>query len=271
PRKRAFTSHPANLFFPLNLSALSPTLIESELFGHKRGAFTGAMSDRQGWLAACPNHGSVFLDEIGELDPALQVKLLRVLQSRTFEPMGSTDTHRFDGKIIAATHRDLPAEMHAGRFRTDFFYRLCSDVITMPTLRQQLDADPADGPRLLRFIAERLVGPDAAPELADEVHRWITSNLPDTYPWPGNVRELEQCLRNVLVRGHYAPPRTHDPPSPAVPDLFRDARGDFIDVQTLLDRYCLLVYEREGNFQAAARRLGLDRRTVASHVRRASR
>src|SRR5690606_8428305 len=133
-RTRSFADDFSELFFPLNLSALSPTLIESELFGHRRGAFTGAIEDRAGWLETCPARGTVFLDEIGELDGPIQVKLLRVLQSRTFQRLGDTRTRRFGGKIIAATHRDLAAEMQAGRFRADLYYRLCSDLITTPTL-----------------------------------------------------------------------------------------------------------------------------------------
>ena len=109
--------------------ALPATLVESELFGHRRGAFTGAVQDRAGWLEACPAHGTVFLDEIGELEPALQVKLLRVLQERTFHRIGDTRERRFSGKLIAATNRDLAAEIQAGRFREDLYYRLCADVI----------------------------------------------------------------------------------------------------------------------------------------------
>src|SRR4030095_10303350 len=119
----------AGPFYALNPSALSPTLIESELFGHRRGAFTGAVQDRAGWLEVCPATGTVFLDEIGELDPAIQVKLLRVLQSRTFQRLGDTRDRPFLRKLIAATNRDLGREMAAGEFRKDFYYRLCSDFV----------------------------------------------------------------------------------------------------------------------------------------------
>ena len=104
-------------------------MIESELFGHRRGAFTGAVEDRSGWLETCGPHGAVFLDEIGELDAAIQVKLLRVLQSRTFQRIGETKPRRFEGKVIAATNRDLDEEIGAGRFRSDLYYRLCADVV----------------------------------------------------------------------------------------------------------------------------------------------
>src|SRR5690606_29799135 len=111
PKTQRFAEDFAGSFFPLNLSALSATLVESELFGHCRGAFTGALQDRAGWLEVCPHYGTVFLDEIGEVDPQVQVKLLRVLQERTFNRIGETDARRFSGKIIAATNRDLATEM----------------------------------------------------------------------------------------------------------------------------------------------------------------
>lgn len=129
PRTRGFGERPEESFFPLNLSALSPTLIESELFGHRRGAFTGAVGDRTGWFEVCPPLGTVFLDEIGEVDAGIQVKLLRVLETRTFQRLGDTAERRFRGKVVAATNRDLAREMEAGRFREDFYYRLCADRI----------------------------------------------------------------------------------------------------------------------------------------------
>ncbi len=130
-------------FFPLNLSALSPTLIESELFGHRRGSFTGAVADRQGWLELCPPLGTVFLDEIGEVEPAIQVKLLRVLETRTFTRLGETRPRHFRGKVVAATNRDLASELRSGRFREDFYYRLCADTIETPTLAERLRRRPA--------------------------------------------------------------------------------------------------------------------------------
>ena len=109
-------------FLPINIAALSPALIESELFGHRRGSFTGAVGDRKGWLEACPPAGSVFLDELGEMDLSIQVKLLRVIETRRFSAVGDTVAREFQGKLIAATNRDLPAEIRAGRFREDLYY-----------------------------------------------------------------------------------------------------------------------------------------------------
>ena len=209
--RQAFAQDYAGAFYTLNPSALSPTLIESELFGHRRGAFTGAVQDREGWLEACPPLGTVFLDEIGELDATIQVKLLRVLQTRTFQRLGDTRDRRFSGKIIAATNRDLPREMEAGRFREDFYYRLCSDLIVTPSLADQLRDAPDERRALVAFIARRVAGDSEAESLADETVRWIDAHLGDAYRWPGNVRELEQCVRNVMIRGEYRPPRAGSP------------------------------------------------------------
>src|SRR5205807_1810835 len=206
PEKQAFVENFAGSFYALNPSALSPTLIESELFGHRRGAFTGAVQDRAGWLEVCRPLGTVFLDEIGELEPALQVKLLRVLQTRTFQRLGDTRDRRFHGKIIAATNRALPSEMASGRFRQDLYYRLCSDIIVTPSLAEQLDAEAGERQALVRFLARRVAGDGEAASLAEETERWIDGHLGDGYRWPGNVRELEQCVRNVMIRGEYRPP-----------------------------------------------------------------
>src|SRR5690606_30646670 len=119
---------------------------------------------------------------------------MRVLQGRTFQRLGDTKTRRFSGKVIAATNRDLAGEMREGRFRPDFYYRLCSDIITTPPLAEQLRETPQDRRALVLFIAYRLVGAEAE-ELTDQVERWIDAHLPD-YTWPGNFRELEQCVRN---------------------------------------------------------------------------
>ncbi|MGH9388202.1 MAG: sigma-54 factor interaction domain-containing protein, partial [Vicinamibacteria bacterium] len=177
PKTERFVLDVAEAFYPMNLSALAPTLIESELFGHRRGAFTGALADRKGFFAICPALGTVFLDEIGDLDPAIQVKLLRVLQTREFQSLGETKSQRFEGKIVAATHRDLAAEMRAGRFREDLYYRLCSDLITTPSLREQLADAPHDLEELVRFVARRIVGPEEADPVTSEVLQWIQSHL----------------------------------------------------------------------------------------------
>jgi transcriptional regulator with AAA-type ATPase domain len=260
-------------FCSLNLSALAPTLIESELFGHKKGSFSGAVGDRKGWLEECDRYaqyGTVFLDEIGELDAGIQVKLLRVLQTRRFQRLGESKNLEFRGKVIAATNRDLAAEMRAGRFREDFYYRLCADRITTPSLREQLDDAPEDLPHLVRFIAlKRSVlgdGQEAA-ALAVEIADWIERHLGRQYPWPGNVRELEQCVRNYIIRRTYEPARTGPP---ALDDprkaLAAAVAEGALTASELERRYCTLVYAQAGSYQEAARRLDCNWRTLRRKI-----
>src|SRR5207248_2241211 len=139
----------------------------SELFGHRRGAFTGAVEDRAGWLEVCPEQGTVFLDEIGELAPAIQVKLLRVLQQRTFSRLGDTAQRQFHGKLIAATNRDLATQMRLREFREDLYYRLCSDMIVTPSLHERIRNQPAELATLVMHMATRMVGPEG-PAVAAE-------------------------------------------------------------------------------------------------------
>jgi DNA-binding NtrC family response regulator len=216
----------------------------------------------------CPPLGTVFLDEIGDLDAAIQVKLLRVIQTRTFQRLGETEDRRFRGKIIAATNRDLGAAMAAGRFREDLYYRLCSDLIRTPTLAEQLEDAPADLANLLRHIARRLVGREAD-ALAEEARSWIGRNLGPGYAWPGNIRELEQCVRNVLVRGEYRPARAER--AGGERPLAEQIEAGALGADELVERYCAIVYRASGSYEAAARRLGLDRRTVKARVLAASR
>ena len=264
PARRVFTEDFTASFFPLHLAALPATLVESELFGHRRGAFTGAVQDRAGWLETCPALGTVFLDEIGELEPAIQVKLLRVLQARTFHRIGETRERPFRGKLVAATNRDLALEIEAGRFREDLFYRLCGDVIETPSLAAQLRETPGELSHLLRELASRLVGEDEAEALAAEAEACIGRHLGPTYAWPGNVRELEQCLRNVMVRGEYRPRRPA--PAPVPEDLAAAIEAGALTAEELLRRYSTLIFARSGSYEEAARRLGLDRRTVKAKV-----
>lgn len=262
PRGGGFSESFAEVFYPLNLSALSPTLIESELFGHRRGAFTGAVVDRAGWMEECPATGSVFLDEIGDVDASIQVKLLRVLQSRTFQRLGDTATRHFRGKIIAATNQDLVAAMRAGRFREDFYYRLCSDLIQTPSLREQLDDAPGDLAVMVDSIALRLVGEGEGTRFSHEARRWIEQTLGSAYPWPGNFRELEQCMRNLLVRGEYRPAGT----APEAQDWTRAVAAGELTAEELLTRYTQLVFAQSGTIEEAARRLAQDRRTVRARL-----
>lgn len=263
PRTLRFEDDPASHFHPIHIAALTSTLVESELFGHRKGSFTGALQDRKGWLEACPPLGAVFLDEIGELAPEVQVKLLRLIETRTFSAVGDSQPKRFQGKLIAATNRDLAQEIRKGQFREDLFYRLCSDWIRTPSLRQQIDESPGVLRDLVHFLAGRIAGQEGE-LLAAEAIAFIETRLPPDYPWPGNYRELEQCLRNILVRREYRP--AMDAAPAAGDDLFAPARLGQCSAEELLRRYCTLVYARMGSYEGAAERLGLDRRTVRAKV-----
>ena len=264
-QREVFVTDLEGAFHALNLSALSPTLIESELFGHRKGAFTGALEDRVGWLESCPPLGTVLLDEIGELDASIQVKLLRVLQTREFQRIGETTPREFRGKLIAATNRDLDADMRAGRFREDLYYRLCADLIATPSLRDQLRDSPDELPNLVLFVSERVVGADEASDLADEVLACIERDLGADYAWPGNVRELEQCVCNVLVHKRYHPRTAPETPNAAdgVAAAWRDGG---LTAKEVLRRYCTRVYATTDSYQETARRLDLDRRTVKRSI-----
>jgi transcriptional regulator with GAF, ATPase, and Fis domain len=212
-----FTEDFYGSFQELNLAALAPTLIESDpSCSGTSGAFTGATADRQGWFESCPPLGTVFLDEIGDLDPGIQVKLLRVLQRRTFQRAGETRARRFHGKVIAATHCDLAAAIEGGAFRADLYYRLFGDVIEVPSLHARLRDDPRELHHLLQFLARRELGDDSEGVVATAA-AWIGSELGADYAWPGNVRELEQCLRNIILRRGYRPRRAHGPQSARAP------------------------------------------------------
>ena len=249
-------------FVPLNLSEVPGTLLESALFGHEKGAFTGAVRRTEGALARCPAHGMIFLDEIGEIGPAAQVKLLRVLQERTYTPLGSHQSKLFRGRVVAATHQPLDSLRESGRFRDDFYYRLCSDVVEVPPLRRRLAEAPDELGELLEVLTARIAGSAAlAPMVAEAIGR----DLPEGYGWPGNVRELEQTIRRVLITGHCVSPQ-----GPAARDPFGPARSGALSARELLDVYCAELYRRHGTYEAVAKLTELDRRTVKKHVLAAS-
>ena len=264
--KKCFPDFDHGLFSPLNLSAMSVNLIESELFGHRKGSFTGAIADRVGWLERCQPAGAVFLDEIGELEPAIQVKLLRVVQQRTFSRTGETTERRFVGKLIGATNRNLGEEMEAGRFREDLYYRLCADRIETPSLRQQLDDRPEDLHSLVQHFTRKLVG-DEPTSLADEATQWIETNLGPSYPWRGNIRELEQCISSIMIRNEYLPLGARDSSqSGSAAQWTADAVECRLTADQLLRRYCTWLYYHTGGYEAAAKVLDIDRRTVKAKL-----
>ena len=260
----------------LNLSAFSPTLIESELFGHRKGAFTGAFALRVGYLDGRSSLYTILLDEIGEVDVAIQVKLLRVLESRTFQRLGDSQPRVFHGKVIAATNRNLAEEIRTGHFRTDLYYRLCSDLVELPPLAEHLQGDPQELLELVSLLVGRVLTAGDQDAVADadadaltaEVMSGIERDLGLDYAWPGNIRELEQCVRNVLVRQTYRPAGLLSQATSVRDQIARDVKHGALSADDLLDRYTTLVYSDAGSYEQAARRLGLDRRTVKRRVDR---
>jgi len=253
-------------FVPVNCGALVESLLESELFGHVRGAFTGASTTRAGRFEAADG-GTVFLDEIGDLSPATQVKLLRVLQEGEFEKVGSTTTQRVDVRVIAATNRDVKAAIRAGQFREDLYYRLNVVPIVIPPLRDRRD----DIPILVRHFIEKFnrvmkksihtVSPDAMEVLME-------------YSYPGNVRQLENVIEHAFVKcqGNRIEKR-HMPSDLVSPkgDLVALALSSGNPLATLEKELIKKVLEQcQGNPQVAANRLGISRTTLWRKLRQAT-
>ena len=262
--KRRFAASFSDGFIAINLSQFPETLIESELFGHRKGSFTGAIDHHAGVFERCNAHGALFLDEIGEVSAPVQIKLLRVLQDRTFTPLGSHEAQRFAGRVIAATNRPWVELRAEGRFRDDFYYRLCSDVIQVPTLRQRIAERPSELEDLVRVLVMRIAGEQQANFVSialEALHR----DVPRDYAWPGNVRELEQAVRRILLTGRYA----SDKGGAAVDreQQFSDlARAGQLSAKDLLGRYCAMLYRQLGTYAEVAARTGLDRRTARKYV-----
>jgi DNA-binding NtrC family response regulator len=240
-------------FVAVNCGAIPDGLLESELFGHVKGAFTGAIRDRKGRFELA-HEGTLFLDEIGEIGPAMQVKLLRVLQTQTFERVGSEQTIQVSVRIIAATNRELLKEVAAGRFRRDLYYRLAVMPIFLPPLRERRDDVPLLVDHLLkRIAAER--GVDAVGVSPEAMARLVE------YSWPGNVRELENVLQYALLKSGGEPIRAgHLPPSVTtfVPKatFIRHAR------KLSQESVARALEEAAGNKVKAARILGVSRATL---------
>jgi transcriptional regulator with AAA-type ATPase domain len=264
PGERRFAANFAESFIAINLSQFPETLIESELFGHRKGAFTGAIDHHEGVFERCDAHGALFLDEIGEVPIPVQIKLLQVLQERTFTALGGHEKKRFSGRVIAATNRPLGELRRGGRFRDDFFYRLCSDVIEVPTLRQRIAESPAELEQLVRLLVARITGAEA-PSLVATVLEALERDLPRGYPWPGNVRELEQALRRILLTGRYTAESSEVPPGEDEAVVEKLRAGELTAAE-LLEQYCALLYRRLGTYAEVAKRTGLDPRTSRKYV-----
>jgi DNA-binding NtrC family response regulator len=264
PAKQQFEASFTHTFIPINLSQFAETLLESELFGHTKGAFTGAVSAHQGVLSLCGRYGSIFLDEIGEISIPAQVKLLKVLEERMFSPVGSHEQFRFEGRVIAATNQPVNQLRSEGKFRDDFYYRLCSDCIQVPPLAQRVAENPQELAELVEHFTQQITGRNN-PELVGRVVDIIEHRLGHNYPWPGNVRELAQCIRRIILKRHY---EGHTPMSAGEePDaLMANIKGGTLSADQVLDGYCRMLYQRLGTYEETARITGLDRRTVKKRV-----
>ncbi|MGD9575363.1 sigma-54-dependent transcriptional regulator [Desulfovibrio sp.] len=252
-------------YIAVNCAALTETLLESELFGHERGAFTGAEKKREGrfWAA---NNGTIFLDEIGEIPLAMQAKLLRVIQEREIQRVGGDHVLKVDVRILAATNKILKEEVAAGRFRQDLFYRLNVVSLRLPALRERREDIPPLAMHFLKKFAKK----------NEKNVKGFTPGAMDIlvkYAWPGNVRELENTVERavVLLMGEYASERE------LPPALFDQAEEEIVPARDFSDmtleeieRVILtkVVENVGGNKSEAARRLGITRKTLALKMQR---
>ncbi len=261
--KGIFVESFQSAFVPINLSEFPETLLESELFGHAKGAFTGAVATREGIFGRCSSHGSIFLDEIGDISLPVQVKLLRVIQERNYRSVGSFADKSFGGRVIAATHQNIETLLYEGQFRDDLYYRLCSNTITIPTLQERLQEDPQELERLIKHLVIRIVGKGftASPE---EIAKAIRSSLGEEYGWKGNIRELEQVIRRYMLTG------SCDITRPAAPlkkgSLEESIRKGDLSLDDIRSIYCQMLYDQYGSWEKVARIGGIDRRTVKKLV-----
>jgi sigma-54 dependent transcriptional regulator, acetoin dehydrogenase operon transcriptional activator AcoR len=247
-----------NHFVTINCGALPDSLLESELFGYVKGAFTGAIKNKKGRFELA-DRGTIFLDEIGDISPAMQVKLLRVLQDGSYHPLGCEENQRkVDVRIIAATHKDLKSEIETGRFREDLFYRLCVVPITLPPLRDKL----ADIPLLVEHFLKQ------ASEGANRPNLFLsqeTLNVLMEYHWPGNIRELQNILRylvikcpNEIIEPQYLPPEFKERQIfPVQPKPLVMGRKK-LDIASALQA----IESANGNKARAAKILGVGRATL---------
>ena len=258
-------------FIAVNCGAIPPDLLESEMFGHERGAFTGAVGARMGMFQLA-NGGTIFLDEIGEMTAPLQVKLLRVLQEREIRPVGSDRSVKVDVRVIAASNRDLGNEVEKGRFREDLFYRLQVIPVLLPPLRERR----SDIPVLVQHFLDKYNAKhdSRACTVADDamVHLW-------EYDWPGNVRELENLIERMVVLSDDGVIRVDNLP-PNIRSFISEKKiprptltEEGIDLNRAVEEFEYRLIDEalrrtKGNKQAAARLLGLKRTTLVAKLRR---
>ncbi len=260
-----FSSERANArFLPINCGALPENLLESELFGYKRGAFTGASQDKPGLLKAADG-GTVFFDEIGEMPLTLQVKLLRALQEREAYPLGSNEPVRFDVRVICATNRDLEREVKAGRFREELLYRINVITISLPALRERRD----DLPLLADYFIHKY---EKAVNRAPMRFSRGAMRAMMTYPWPGNVRELENAVERAVIlaetnviHSHDLPEKVRHTPAGGLSEL----EGSGLTLEELEREHIKRVLVKvKGDKVKAAKALGVHLSTLYRKVQR---
>jgi two-component system response regulator HydG len=250
-------------FMPINCSAIPDTLLESELFGHQKGAFTGAHETRRGLIEEAQG-GTVFLDEINTLSPSLQVKLLRVLQERVVRRVGGRENIQIDIRLVSASNQDLEEAAKRGEFRQDLFYRLNVVPVRLPDLKDRRE----DIPLLVLHFLQKFAQQHGEPprRFANEAMRVLM-----THAWPGNVRELENAVEHALTMGRGEILLSEDlPVSVTAPerDIIHEATLDDVTLAELEQRYILLVLEKMGGHQIKTSRiLGIDRRTLYRRLR----
>ncbi len=247
-------------FVPINCGAISAELMESELFGHTKGAFTGAQQTREG-LFTYADGGTLFLDEIGEMPLPMQVHLLRVLEERTIRPVGSNREIPVDVRVIAATNRNLSNEVEQGNFREDLFYRINVVSIRMPALRERMEDLPVLVQHFAATIAKELGVP--LPDITDEDLHSLRA-----YDWPGNIRELKNIIERCLLLKRN-PMQCIDPQAFNGTGSTGNGEASGERLEDIEKQHILNVLEIEkGNKSAAARRLGVSRKTLERKVRR---
>lgn len=267
-RTATFAVDPTERFLPVNLASLSPTLVESELFGHAKGAFTGAFQERAGYFEQAGPWGTIFLDEIGEVELPIQAKLLRVLQGRRFNRVGESVERCAEGRVVAATNRDPEMAVAEGRFREDLFFRLNGDRLRTLGLEELIEGNIHRLDPMVRFVVQRLVPGEtdqAGDGIVASILEYIDSRLGPEYNWPGNFRELEQCVRSFLVHGDYRPVRFVS--NRSADGVWKRVMNLEMTSDELLRHYAGEMVAATGSRKAAAARLGVDPRTVAAWMR----
>ncbi|PKN41802.1 MAG: sigma-54-dependent Fis family transcriptional regulator [Deltaproteobacteria bacterium HGW-Deltaproteobacteria-18] len=250
----------ASAFVPVNCSAIPDTLLESELFGHVKGAFTGAKDSRAGFFEIA-NGGTIFLDEIGDASPNLQAKLLRVMQSKEFCMVGSSRTRTVDTRIIAATHKDLKRLVAQGLFREDLFYRIHVVEIPLPSLAERGDDILMLANHFLRKFAADMNR--ETPRMTDEALQALAQ-----YAWPGNVRELENLLQRLVIIGDGPVIDITDLPESMRFSINRGRHGDKTLAEVEADHIRAVLARTGDNKTRAAEILGIDRKTLREKLKR---